>query len=437
MNKRSKQSKPKSQKAPRRIKASSHGNIVPKRDNRDVDQLTTDWVPFFRDSGNVYINDLALRYRRTTTMGSIINAKHNYANGKDFTYHVNGEQVDLDSTSKEFQAFVLLANGDMQSLREVFSDAMFNWILSGNVIPEVIKSGDFTGLDIQDSTKFRISVDKRTGFLSGQWRDIGTSSSTNRFKVARLPMWDNNIETTETNFLIHLKRRVPEFDFYGLPDHISTLKDADIEYKVDTYNLDRLDNGLFPTLAVTLIGEPPDGMTEQQYVDAINKKFTGEGQGGKNLIQMVDDISQRMLVDKLSNDNEGEFLNLEESAIKGQARGHRWPNVLTNIETAGKIGSNQEVITQWMIAMNNLVIPDYQEPILRLFNNILLPLAGFEEKLGLINKPPVGLQHMVDGKRVLSMNEQREQLGVGSLEELQGEFLIKETDKTDFDGGNN
>ena len=64
----------------RTIKASSIQSVNPEptREAKNITTLTTNWVPFFKDTNNNYINDLALRYRRSATTASIINSKVNY-----------------------------------------------------------------------------------------------------------------------------------------------------------------------------------------------------------------------------------------------------------------------------------------------------------------------------------------------------------------------
>ena len=65
------------------IKASSivSTNPEPTQENKGIVYQSTKWVPFFKDTKNIYVNDLALRYRRSATMAAIINSKVNYTIG--------------------------------------------------------------------------------------------------------------------------------------------------------------------------------------------------------------------------------------------------------------------------------------------------------------------------------------------------------------------
>jgi len=61
-----------------------------KRPNEDIEQK---WIPFFQDSDNIYVNDLAKRARRSSTHSSIVNQKITFIKGKGFTFKVDGERV--------------------------------------------------------------------------------------------------------------------------------------------------------------------------------------------------------------------------------------------------------------------------------------------------------------------------------------------------------
>ena len=52
-----------------------------KETNQDILQK---WVPFFQDSDNIYVNDLAKRARRSSTHSSIVNQKITFVKGKVF-----------------------------------------------------------------------------------------------------------------------------------------------------------------------------------------------------------------------------------------------------------------------------------------------------------------------------------------------------------------
>ena len=422
-----------------KIKASSIKSVNPEptRENKDIINQSTDWVPFFKDTNNKYVNDLALRYRRSATTAAIINAKVNYTTGSEWIVTQNDEVV--ENIDEAFKSFLEEANNDFQSLEDVFKDICFNWITFGNVYIEINRAKVqgtnryMSNIFVQDATKVRINKAKTKAFLSSHWRDIELNQESGQYpKPAQIELWNGKRDTTQTKFIIHLKRRVPEYDYYGLPDYIATLKDADIEYQVDTYNLTRLENGFFPSSIVSLFGEPPQGYTDKSYIEALNNKYSGAANSGQPLFQLLDDPQQAAQIQEFSGSKEGEFRFLEESAKKGIIEGHRWFPALAGIETAGKLGSNQEIINQWRVAMEAVVRPDYQIPMLRALN-MIIKMLGFDYKLDVLNIPPVGIEDRINPSDVLDKNEQRELLGYAPIEELEEEV---EPAQPEQDGSN-
>jgi len=405
------------------IKASSiqSTNPEPTQEKKGITQQQTKWVPFFKDTSNVYVNDLALRYRRSATTAAIINSKVNYSIGAEWTYFKNEEAIETPDDA--LKMFIKECNNDMQSLKDVFKDMCFNWITFGNVYIEVSKqpvrgtTKIVSNIYVHDTTKVRINKTQDRAFISSFWRDIKDSNTSGEHPMpTEVELWDKKKDTKQTRFIIHLKRRTPEYDYYGLPDYVATLKDADIEYQADTYNLTRLENGFFPSSIVSLFGEPPEGLTDKQYIDKLKDKYSGAKNSGEPLFQLLDDPTQAAQITEFTSGKEGEFTALEESAKKGIIEGHRWFPQLAGIVTTGGLGGNQEIINQWRIVMNNVVRPDYQQPMLRGLN-MILEIIGFDTELDVINEPPVGIEDRIVVSQVLDRNEQRAVLGYEPIEE--------------------
>lgn len=66
-----------------RAMAVSDANVTQEKQTKSEQQ--TKWYPFFKDSDNCYINDLALRAKRSPTHGAILQSKAVYTAGEDFS----------------------------------------------------------------------------------------------------------------------------------------------------------------------------------------------------------------------------------------------------------------------------------------------------------------------------------------------------------------
>jgi hypothetical protein len=388
-------------------------------------QIEQRWIPFFQDSDNIYVNDLAKRARRSSTHSSIINQKITFVKGKQFTFHdMDGNVISYDDLPDDFKEWIAEVNPEGDSLYDVFCDWVQSYVITGNFYPHVKKSGDFVALYSEDATTVRKSKDKKTAYLSNFWRDIKLNTTpTHEYPVYEIPFYDG---TMRSNYLIHGMRKYPEFNFYGLPDYVGALDWIDIEYRMSKYNIDKFDNGFFPSVLIQLFGEVPDGLNAQQYVDKIKEKFTGEANNDKFLVELLDSPEQAASIKEFERERDGEFLELSQMAVKAIITAHRITPSLAGLETAGKLGSSQQMREEYDKFMNSVIIPDFQEPLLKCLNKIIERETNYGIKLGILNVAPVGNSEKVDVNGVITINEARKMLGMEELEDGRGELFVNQ-----------
>lgn len=401
--------------------------------NQDIEQK---WVPFFEDSDNIYINDLAKRARRSSTHNSIINQKQTFIKGKGFTYKVDGEHKQFDELSDDLQKWIKSVNVEGDSLYDVFCDWVQSYTITGNCYPHVIKSGDFTALYSEDATTVRKSKNKKEAYLSNFWRDIELATfPTDEYPIDKLK-FDTGKEN-QTNYLIHVMRKFPEFNYYGLPDYVGALDWIDIEYRMSKYNIDKFDNGFFPSVLMQMFGEVPDGMNPQKYVSRIKETYTGEGNNDKFIVELLDSPEQAAVIKEFERERDGEFMDLSGMATKAIITAHRITPSLAGLETSGKLGSNQQIKSEYDKFMNSVIIPDFQEPLLKTLNKIISKETNFDVEIGILNVSPVGESDRVDLNAVITINEARKMLGLEALENGLGDAFVNTNSDTNIDNSNN
>ena len=413
-----KKRKPRSQKGkkPKNIKALHVSAPNATREETSISKDTKDlfFIPYFRTSNNLYVNDIALRARRSPTHSSILRSKITFTCGQSFAYS-SGIDLDGNNIAVTPDEWVNDVNSKKESLRDIFKLATTDFIKFANTYIEVVKSKNFTSVFSIDSTKVRISFDKKNALITPFWRDIKNSET--RFNEEKtkgraevVPLWDGNINTKQKRFIIHIKQDASEYDTYGLTEHHAVYKSADLEYKTATYNLTRFKNGFMPSAMMTFFGTPPEGTTPEKFISKVVDKFTDEGNNSKILAQLVDDVSQKPEIFEFSGTKDGEFLDLDKLATQNIIKGHRWFPELAGILISGKLGGSQELRNQYDLALNTVVKPDFQEPLLRLFN-LIVKISGRSFEVSVINTPPVGVSDQIKVSEVLSKDEQREILG--------------------------
>ena len=401
-----------------RILASVTGVQTPNvtRENINLKDSRSKWIPFFEGSNNVWVNDLALRKRRSSTNGAVLESKVTYSVGNKLLY-----SDDLSPSQLDYSEGV---NSNDESLYEVYTNVQSDYIVFGNAYIEVVKEQGRINLFHRDATTVRISKNGERAYLSNFWRDIGTNIT---YPNRQYPISEIDLTGKESRYLIHIKNYEPEYQTYGVPDYSGALKDADIEYKISTFNLDKLNNGFFPSVLLQLFGEPPDGKDPQQYVKDIVNKFTGEGNARKVVAELLDDKDQAANIHEFKTPQTGEFLQLKQLVKEGIIEGHRWHSALM-MQVSGKLANASDIRTAFEM-VNNTVIPAYRKPILKAFEGILTETVLGGLKLRIMPIRPVSSSDRVTLTDVWTINELREETGKDSIEELEGEFVKKEVKK--------
>ena len=399
----------------------------PNQPNQEIEQA---WTPFFQDSSNIYPNDLAKRARRSSTHSSIVNQKLTFTIGKGFIYtDSKGDNVEFKDLPTDFQEWLREVNTEGDSINTLFKDLAHNFIITGQCYPHVKKSTNDTYVSIfnVDATTVRKGKDKKKAFISNFWRDIGLSSHpTKEFPVNGNVSFYNR--TNQKEYIVHILRKYPEFNFYGLPDYVGALDWIDIEYRMAKYNIDKFDNGFFPSVLMQMFGEVPDGMNAQQYVSAIKSKFTGEGNNDKFMVELLDSPEQAAKVIEFARERDGEFMDLSKLAVNNIITAHRITPSLAGLETPGKLGGNDQLRLEYDKFMNSVIIPDFQEPILNTLNSIIRRETKWKEyTLSVLNVSPVGNSDRVDLNAVTRMNEGRLMIGLPPLEDdVKGALFINQ-----------
>ena len=417
------------------VKSDSISTTIIKKEKDANQNIYADWVAFFQDSDNLYINDLAKRARRSSTHSSIINQKITFIKGKEFTFKVDGENVDYNELPEDFKEWCNEVNPEGASLYDVFSEWVQSFVITGNYYPHIKKSGDYTALYSEDATTVRKSKDTKTAYLSNFWRDIKLSNMpSSEYPVTQIPFYGGKVRN---EYLIHGMRNYPEFNYYGLPDYVGALDWIDIEYRMSKYNIDKFDNGFFPSVLIQMFGEVPDGMNAQQYVDRIKDKFTGEANNDKFLVELLDSPEQAASIKEFERERDGEFLELSQLAVKNIITAHRFTPSLAGLETAGKLGSSQQIKDEFDKFINSVAIPDYQEPMLNVLNKIIKRETKWNNiEIGILNVSPVGNSDRVDLNGVITINEARKLLGLQELEDERGELFVNQNAVVNIEDNN-
>lgn len=388
------------------------------------------FIPKFTDSENLFPQTVAWLKKNSATNGAVLASKKSISKGTGFKYLKGDKEVKFDQIkSKEF-----LKNPSKESfydISDLFDDQLSQFITHGEVfgVMKKVTVGNASSYTVKilDTTKCRLMRDGRLA-VNPYWEYIKLNYSDEHYKkyTTFYNLWDFS-GNMPNEFAFHYRRREDGYDHYGVPDYWAGAKDAVIEYLVDVYNNARLENGQFAQAYITFFGEPPNGQKPEEYLSDVYKKMGGAHNAGKPYMGIVSDKEAAPSITFDQTNNEGEFLALEKSAFDGIIRAHRWFPSLAGISQSGQLGSNQQIRTEYSIAISQ-VVPDYQQPMLKVLNKIL-ELCEVDVQLEVVNKMPISFDDQIDPEMVMTMNEARKQLKLPPLPEdymyqdSQGEYI--------------
>ena len=393
--------------------------VMPRETDKEKD-FVGDWVQYFKDDNNIFPNDLAKRAKRASVHNAILESKLVFTCGEGLTFERNGEAIDLD-TDTRLRDYVHSINNKGESLEEIYKRCAKDLITLGSFSVQVAKESGFTYYFHQDSTEVRLEKENEqniieNAYISTDWNSIKNNDTEGiEEDIEKIPIFVK--ETTEANSLIYRREYSPEHRYYGMPDYVGALHWIDISYKIPTFNLTRFKNGFMPSAVVDLVGEPPEGMTPEDYIkDVVIPKFTDEGNNSKILFQMVDSQENKTNVQLFDGIKDGDFTELQALADQNIISAHRWHPSLSGIQTAGKLGTSQEIRNAFEL-VNNTVIRGYKNCLLPVFN-MMLEEAGFSDvKVKVLTKSPISFMDQVNVEEQLDKNEKRAILGYGEQEE--------------------
>ena len=330
-----------------------------------------------------------------------------------------------DQELEELNDNIVIVNSQGQSLLDVIEDIALELWSFGNCFLEVYILGGKLRFRVKSTYLCRPKKAPKGKLyptevgLNENWQDVGgTDSGTKDYPL--FPEF-RNIDGAQRS-IIHIKFNSPNFYYWGRPDWLPAKIWGELEYRMAKYNQSRFENGFTPSAIITAYGfqNRPEA---RRFVDSMKNCFTGTGNHQKMFISAQRDKTSEMDVKVLSDRKEGDFLELAGLTREEVIVGARWSPALAGLSTAGQLGSNQQLRSEFD-RVNTTVIKPVQDKIMRSINAAFQAgrergLEGYSENLylELAKAMPVTFAGDIDPKQILTINELRAQLGKDPLPE--------------------
>jgi len=371
---------------------------------RDTERINTEFVPFGQNGSNLFPQELAIKFRRSSTHHSIIKSKVNYFVGDGWLF----------DSETPLAKYVKVANPDKEPLIEVVKRVAQDFFLSGNGYIQVVRNKGALALSHLDYTTVRVAKTKENepkGFRVSKIWEKGSQA-----KGKFIPEFVSG--GTDKVSIVHIKEYSPNMFFYGLPDYLAALPWIDIEYRIPKYNIGKFKNDFTVSAILDMYAT---GMNESEAADKvedIKRHFTNQEDDGENnsklWVNIFEDGNSKTTLTKMVDGNEGNFMQLQNLAVQNIITAHRTTASLCGIKTAGQIGSNQQIRNEFEIFYNTVIKP-VQNKILSAFDTILSEL-NFGEQLKISTPIPISFMTDLTASELLTVNEQRRILGFKDID---------------------
>ena len=398
------------------------------------------WVRFF-DQGDKFLKSLIAAINNSPTLRRIIHDKVNMVTGDGFI-PMQGRSDALLTVSKAAPATLSKAKTNAledhisrvnlhgQNLTQILGMAAYDYDAFGNCAVEIVRGAGVAM--IYHVPLYMVGIAKagadqiiRSVGIYDNWEEVPLNSTVESFaskgfrQVPIYPAFSEPIDGLQRSVIL-LKQYAPGYFYWGLPEWIGAKMWAELEYLIQRFNISKLENAFIPAGLLQMFGQM--STTEAKaMLTAIEGKFTGTGNNHKIFMQVLRDEKLKANWVPMTNEQEGEFLELQELAAAAIVTANRWSKSLAGFATAGQLGTNQQ-IRQEMEYLQNTVIKQRQNLML---SRIINPFLEVSAEAGLVtpgiqfaisNSLPVSFMGEISVENALTQDEKREVLGYGPIE---------------------
>lgn len=381
--------------------------------------IVEDYARFLNQSDDLQ-HELLHVITASPTSGSILAQKHRLAMGVGFvawkgkkSLFTEQKEAASEAERMRIDGVAVEVNADGQSIADVLSDVLRDYLLFGNAFVMFSKGEDdrvfchhVPFVQAKPHRRNEAGDVEHIG-ICADWKNWSTATAK---KYSTYPNYQPDVNGVE-RCVLHIKEYRPGMDYYGLPDHITGLLAATLEYYIDRRNLSKLENANIPSGILQFFGAST-AEEAKEIVDDAKRQFAGVGKNGGLLVQALADADLKAVFTAIENaEREGEMLELQNTVAQKIITAHVWTASLAGIATAGQLGSNQQLVQEFQYVQAVSIQP-LQTLMLDKFINIFLAENDIKDLvLTIENATPVTFFGDVSPSEVLTIDERREEMG--------------------------
>lgn len=402
-----------------------------------------EYIPFLNPKDN-FFSVLQEASLLSPTSSACINSKVFFCSGngikiKDFK--------DDSPLGKEWKKFQKRINNRRQSLGKIGDKFFSNYFRVGNVFIEIVKAQ--AGKTKKVYAHIHSFLDCRLGkpdendipqevLISTKFRKDGTFNIIDN--AISLPIYngeDTNWKTCDDGTqrcMIHIKNEMDGYDYYGIPENVSSIIWQILESEGASYNLDNFLNNMVIGGAVILQGN----FTDAELTNAARRivhQHTGKGKRGRWTVMASKQGPGT--IQNFTKETDASFLKLDENAEQKIIDSNNWDSSLYGQNNSKGLGNGGNAYLKQIFKIKHKTVVEPTREIF--FEEFLIPfLEIVDEWTGskwMQNEfvfESINIEDLVDEidvNSVITVDEGREKLGMDKLENDKGKLIISEIKK--------
>lgn len=335
---------------------------------------------------NLYSDYLISLLDKSSLHNSIIKQKANFIGGNGF-----------DKTNLSPNALMFLKNvNNDEDLDEILYNISYDLELYGAYYLNLIWSNDrtrITTINYIDPRKVRIeapniNTKQENYYISESWEQVGrfggvpvgNGKISSRFEPV---LYQGFSETNkkERSQILYVKEKRAGVEWYGKPGYgEDCIVACELNFEIFNFHLDCVKNGFNPLIHVNFpIGILSDEDMEQEMFRFRNQMEGSDGM--KNIVTFSETPESKITIEPIQlNTSDSRFLILNDQVRDRILQSHGIVNpALFGIETAGKLGSRNEMLESLEIFQQSYVKPKHRS-IEKVFNWIAR-INGIQDRL--------------------------------------------------------
>jgi len=391
------------------------------------EEKNKDWIIYGADDKefkNRYPDYLLKLFNRSSKHNAIITSKAFYIAGNGVTIKDEG----TTTTSKSIRLdYLKQANKYGETVSDIIYKSIVDRLIFGAFYVEIIwnKAGtDFEYYNI-DYTSIRLDKSGEGYWYSNDWSQ--TTQSAEKTELEYIPEFD--AENPTGRQLMCLKMYRPGIKYYALPEYVSSIPYAEMEYEISNFWLNGIKSNFNAGTIVSFNNGRPTEEEKQDIFDKLQNQYTGTDSANSLLVMFNQTKENAPTVDRLqATDFDKQFDILNKTVQEELFIGHKVVNpMLMGVKTAGQLGGRNELIEAFELFKNTYVRPHQLE--IEKFFNKLFEYKRSPVKIKLVEVEPISNQLTENTLvQILTKNELRAMAGYPPIEQEQAmqEFNVQE-----------